>query len=136
MHPHEMARLQRMTGALAPYRWEATYRDGTTLQEFGWTGHRRAAEIDRGRLKTLALIGHPSGSIALECAIPPDEIILQADTTYRLGTGLAVAERYVLFGFRWGLHEVVMAVDSAGRVLPWPHAVTNTLQMARLAGTS
>ncbi len=125
MHPHELARAERTVGALAPYRWEAWYRNGGRLLEHDVDGHHHVSEIDLSRLAEVRLRGHPAGVIAVRCPVPPDEVILRAKRRGRLGPGGHDVTRWILVGFRYGAVEDVLAIDDAGRLARWSEPVTD-----------
>ena len=107
---------------IAPYRWEARYELGRLLQ-LDVDGWHTSREIDRQRLRTLIVHGHPDSPIqlAMPSANPPDEIIVRATTDLRatLGTGetAMTAARWVFVGVRYAGHAWVVQLDPAGHVL-------------------
>ncbi len=122
-------------GALAPYHWEARYRNGGRLLEHDVDGHHHAAEIDRSRLIAIRLHDHPAGVIEVRCPVSPDEVILLAKYRGCLGPGGHDVTRWILVGFRYGAVEDVLAIDGAGTVAPWREPVTDVGRAAAAAGT-
>ncbi len=127
--------MKYTAGALAPYHWEARYRNGGRLLEHDVDGHHHAAEIDLSRLTAIRLHGHPAGVVEVRCSVPPGEVILLAKHRGRLGPGGHDVTRWILVGFRYGAVEDVLAIDDAGRVAPWREPVTDVGRAAAAAGT-
>ena len=109
---------------IAPYRWEARYALGRLCQ-LDVDGWHTSREIDRQRLRTLVVLGHPDSPISLPVPYPtaPDEILIRGTTdlhaTMESGTGARSLRtaRWVFVGVRYGADAWVIQLDPHGHVV-------------------
>ena len=111
---------------IAPYRWEARYATGRLLQ-LDVDGWHTSREIDRGRLRSLCLYGHPASPILLPMpcpAVPVDEVLVRATTELTTqDVGSLTAQRWTFLGVRYGIQAWILQIDPAG------HLITRTLAL-------
>jgi hypothetical protein len=111
-----------------PYAWEAVYRAGGRLSQFGMAGTHTSRDIDRTRLERLVILGHPASPLDLAMPAPappfgppPDEVVVQAITDLSQTVELGTPERpqrdagsWVFVGVRYGATYYVVQIDPAG----------------------
>jgi hypothetical protein len=122
MHAHAILQRRHDPNAVAPYTWEADYRDGSTIRqadpERGW---QPSTVLDPGQILALRVLGHPHGPIRLRIPYadqPPDEVRIQATTDVAVPVGGGPAEVAVVrwFGFRCGTQWFLLRIDDAERL--------------------
>jgi hypothetical protein len=113
-----------------PFLWEARYEKGR-LKQWDFDGWKASRDIDRRRLRSLVIHGHPASPIELHLPYAPwpegpapTEMIVQATTDIResveLGTGQKRTEvaTWCFFGVRYRPDEAhVVQLDPHGHVL-------------------
>jgi hypothetical protein len=108
--------------AVAPYTWEAEYRDGRTIRQFDpVAGFQPSTRLDPQQILALRILGHPHGPIRVGIPYrdqPPDEIRIQATTDLAMPTGGTMAGIAIVrwFGFRYGTQWFLVRIDDAERV--------------------
>jgi hypothetical protein len=108
--------------AVAPYRWEADYRDGSTVRQFDPVrGFQPSTVLDPRQVVGLRILGHPYGPIRMALPYPdrvPDEVRIQATTDMAIPVDGTQAEISMVrwFGFRYGSGWSLLRIDDAGRL--------------------
>lgn len=117
----EILARRRDPNAIAPYRWEAEYSDGTIVRQFDpIVGFQASTVIEAARTVALRILGHaqPLRLMRPYTDRAADEIRIQASTDVSLGVdGQTMALQVVRwFGFRYGVRWWLLRIDDAGCV--------------------
>lgn len=119
-----------------PYAWEARYLgyddrtpESFRLRQFDHDGAHWTREIDRARIRSLVILGHPASPIELwtpypppPLGPPPDAVIVKAvvDHQFTVGGGNGNRAhdvlRFYFFGFRYGADDFLVGIDPTGSV--------------------
>jgi hypothetical protein len=104
--------------AVAPYTWEAEYRDGTIVRQFDPVqGFQRSTVIDPQRIRAIRVLGG-SRPIRLELPYPaaPDDVRIQRTTNLSLTMDSQIAGLSVVrwFGYRYGTEWFLLRIDDEG----------------------
>jgi len=110
---------------IAPFAWEARYRGGGRLRQYDVDGRHTSREIDRARIESLVILGHPASPIVLPRPEPdriPDEVLVlaQTDLVQTLGQGITDRRVIFVFGYRYGPTRYLVTIDEAGRLTTEP----------------
>jgi hypothetical protein len=142
----------RSNNPVEPYLWEARYQGYDDrhdrhprrfrLRQQDFDGWHTSREIDRARLRSLVIWGHPGSPIELGLPQPPppdgplvDEVLVQATTdlreTIEVGEQRIEYLTWCFFGFRYGGLRHFLQIDPAGHIAAYVADVVQPIECPR-----